>query len=295
MSALKKGQLMTLEYSFKLFANQYLFSGFVWGPSFPFIISHGAQTAYQQAWRQITALKEQLALETSPDSHLEGRLSSHYSGNAKGFKVIIIMPFTDAWTPLYVLKEGWSSSACKQLGLSPSYNISHECRLPFSLPHATCQEVLLHLWVSGFGVCDHLPPSLNCSSGTNLFGTGRPWVDRWPEPQLSIWPVKLSKKASSLQIRALISLPTVWPVGVSGLCQGGEEEENCSQGVGRAREGGRCLQGPVLRMGLVLMARRQGRTALLAGPKGLHWALLWGEVSKINPWNHWSKPLDNCV
>lgn len=106
MSALKKGQLMTLEYSFKLFANQYLFSGFVWGPSFPFIISHGAQTAYQQAWRQITALKEQLALETSPDSHLEGRLSSHYSGNAKGFKVIIIMPFTDAWTPLYVLKEG---------------------------------------------------------------------------------------------------------------------------------------------------------------------------------------------
>lgn len=42
MSELKKGQLMTLEYSFKLFANQYLFSGFVQGPSFPFIISHRA-------------------------------------------------------------------------------------------------------------------------------------------------------------------------------------------------------------------------------------------------------------
>lgn len=42
MSELKKGQLMTLEYSFKLFANQYLFSGFVQGPPFPFIISHGA-------------------------------------------------------------------------------------------------------------------------------------------------------------------------------------------------------------------------------------------------------------
>lgn len=152
----------------------------------------------------------------------------------------------------------------------------------------------LSIWV--WGLWSSPPPSLNCSAGTNLFGTGRPWVDRWPEPQLSIWPVKLSKKASSLQIRALISLPTVWPVGVSGLCQGGEEEEeNSGQGVGRAREGGRCLQGPALRMGLVLMARRQGRTALLAGPKGLHRALLWGEVSKINPWNHWSKPLDNCV
>lgn len=42
MSELKKGQLMTLEYSFKLFANQYLFSGSVQGPGFPFIISHGA-------------------------------------------------------------------------------------------------------------------------------------------------------------------------------------------------------------------------------------------------------------
>lgn len=72
MSELKKGQLMTLEYSFKLFANQYLFSGFVQGPSFPFIISHGAQTAYQGVWRQITALKQQLALETGPDSHFWG-------------------------------------------------------------------------------------------------------------------------------------------------------------------------------------------------------------------------------
>ncbi|EOB03810.1 hypothetical protein Anapl_00045 [Anas platyrhynchos] len=86
------------------------------------------------------------------------------------------------------------------------------------------------------------------------------------------------------------NIKSCWPPGwgerkgVSGLCQGGEEEEeNSGQGVGRAREGGRCLQGPALRMGLVLMARRQGRTALLAGPKGLHRALLWGEVSKINP------------
>lgn len=70
MSELKKGHLVTPEYSFKLFANQYLFSGFVQGPSFPFIVSHRAETAYQQVWRQIIALKEQLALETGSDSHL---------------------------------------------------------------------------------------------------------------------------------------------------------------------------------------------------------------------------------
>lgn len=55
--------------------------------------------------------------------------------------------------------------------------------------------------------------------------TGRARMDRWPDPQLSIWPIKLSKKASSLQIPVLISLPTVWPMGVSDQCQRGEEEE----------------------------------------------------------------------
>lgn len=194
------------------------------------------------------------------------------------------------WKRDEVLRHA-SSWDCLPLTISAMSAVSHFLFHMLHVRKSFCISEYLGL---GFVIIS--PPSLNCSAGTNLFGTGRPWVDRWPEPQLSIWPVKLSKKASSLQIRALISLPTVWPVGVSGLCQGGEEEEeNSGQGVGRAREGGRCLQGPALRMGLVLMARRQGRTALLAGPKGLHRALLWGEVSKINPWNHWSKPLDNCV
>lgn len=47
----------------------------------------------------------------------------------------------------------------------------------------------------GFAVPSCFPLSLNSSASNDLFGTGRAWVDRWPDPQLSIWPIKLSKKA----------------------------------------------------------------------------------------------------
>lgn len=86
---------MTLEYSFKLFANQYLFSGSVQGPSFPFITSHGAWTAYQRARRQIAAREEQLPLSLGL-ALVMGGLSPHRSGGAKGFKASARTGFADS-------------------------------------------------------------------------------------------------------------------------------------------------------------------------------------------------------
>lgn len=153
MSVLKKGQLMTLEYSFKLFANQYFFSGFVQGPSFPFIISHGAQTAYQWAWRQITALKNSWLWRSA--------LTLIYRGGSVHTTPAVFQSYYNLafyWHLGSFICAERIPSACEQLGSSPFCYISHEHHLPsFFLPRALCQEVLLHRRVCGFGFYDHLP------------------------------------------------------------------------------------------------------------------------------------------
>ena len=125
--------------------------------------------------------------------------------------------------------------------------------------------------------------SLNSSASYNLFGTGRSWADRWPDPQLSIWSIKLSKKASSLQILVLVLLPTVWPVGVSDQCQnwgrggGGGGQPRIHQITGRERGAYRAIQlGWALGMHLFRMMKRWRKRTVLTGPKSLPWALLEG-------------------
>lgn len=119
--------------------------------------------------------------------------------------------------------------------------------------------------------------------------TGRAWMDRWPDPQLSIWPIKLSKKASSLQIPVLISLPTVWPMGVSVQCQrGGEKKEGSWRICG--------VRGREVPAGQVPGCWGCDHFSPWGAGEGqqswLPWALLQGGRAQNESLKQWPRPLD---